>query len=538
MILSKIVVTRVRLAVFLRSVTIIVASITTTVWYATTRGQDFNWDQKNYHIGVPFLLAQGDFWRSIAPAGIQSYFNPYILELQYFWLLHASPIGFSIIVAAAQSTAFMIAGLACVEVIRSTRVQIDLAEACILSLIGFSLCLMAPVVLSESGTTFVDFVCAVPVVGAYTLLLSRHRVGLVRAAGAAGILLGLATVLKLTNGVFAIGAVGFSLAGPEHLHRRLQLLAVLGASTLLAFFAIGGSWQFALWEHFHNPIFPYYNNVFHSHDFGSATLRDERWLPLSVFDIWRYPLFWLLGGSTSNGQPSPSSELNFADARWTFLIFGGTIFLAALALFRNWRKQRLAEVGTGLLFAILISYLVWLAEFGYQRYLAPMDILCGAGVLFLVMQIPWQLERGLVLAAIAITSFGVLTVPDWGHLPWRSYWQAIDPTPNDVGGPSIIFLTDKPSSYIAASLRPEARYVGISGDFDLNAQNDSALTRGLKSELADAPKTLLKEVDRGSVPDYASAMLATYDISVSTKCQKFEIADEAFRICDVDRKLR
>jgi hypothetical protein len=451
----------VRPAAYLRTVAIVAASLLTTVWYATVRGQDFNWDQKNYHIGVPFLLAHGNFWQSIAPAGIQSYFNPYLLELQYFGLLHVSPIVFSILVAVVQSIAFMIAGLACVETVRSAHLQLGTGEEIFLSLLGFSLCLMAPVVLSESGTTFIDFVCAVPVVGAYTLLLCRQRVGLICAAVSAGFLLGLATVLKLTDAVFAIGAVGFALAGPEQVRQRLKLLALLSASALLAFLAIGGSWQLALWEHFQNPVFPYYNNIFHSQDFGSATLRDERWLPHSILDIWRYPLFWLIGGSTSNGQPSPSSEQIFGDARWAILVFGGTAFLTALALFQNWRKQRLAEASTGLFFAILISYVIWLAEFGYQRYLAPIDILCGAGVLFLLMQIPWQLERGLALIAVVVVSFGTLTVPDWGHLPWRSYWQGINATPIDIGGPSITFLLDKPTLYIAASLPPNTRYTNL-----------------------------------------------------------------------------
>ena len=71
--------------------------------------------------------------------------------------------------------------------------------------------------------------------------------------------------------------------------------------------------------------------------------------------------------------------------------------MAALALFKNWRQQKLTEPATGLLFSILIGYLIWLAEFGYQRYLAPIDILCGAGLLVLIMQIPWQLERGVAL---------------------------------------------------------------------------------------------------------------------------------------------
>src|SRR5262249_25657661 len=40
---------------------IIAASMTTTVWYALIRGQDVGWDQRNYHIGIPFLLEHDTF---------------------------------------------------------------------------------------------------------------------------------------------------------------------------------------------------------------------------------------------------------------------------------------------------------------------------------------------------------------------------------------------------------------------------------------------------------------------------------------------
>jgi hypothetical protein len=61
-----------------------------TILYATARGQDFNWDQQYYHIGILFLLAHATFWESVAPAGVQSYFNPYVIEIQWFAIRHLS----------------------------------------------------------------------------------------------------------------------------------------------------------------------------------------------------------------------------------------------------------------------------------------------------------------------------------------------------------------------------------------------------------------------------------------------------------------
>jgi hypothetical protein len=522
-----------------RAATIIIVSFTITIWNALARGQDVNWDQKHYHIAVPFLLEHGEFWNSVVPAGRQGFFNPYLLQIQYFGIQHLSPLLFDTILALVQSTAFMIAGFTCVEIVRSSSPSIDPRETTRLGLLGFALCLSAPVALSEAGTTFIDLITAVPVVGAYALLLQRDRLGPLVAAPLAGILLGAATALKLTNGVFALGAIGFAFAGPDRPSQQLRWLTLCGASALLGFLAVGGSWHLSLWEHFRNPLFPYYNNIFHSPDFGTTVSDDDdRFLPHSVLDIWRYPLYWLFGGGTANGLGSPSCELYFWDARWAVVTIGGVGFLLGLARFPAWRKQCLANPATGLFFAVVLAYLVWLAKFGYQRYMAPIDILCGAATLILALQVSRARLRLAALTALAAVSvFSVLRVPDWGHLPWRSHWQTINPERLDFGGPSLVFVSGVlPTLYIAASLPLDAHYVGLVSDFDLRAQIDNTFTRQIRQYLASSG-IRLKLASKGVVPDRASDVLACYGLAVTADCQTLSIAGETFRICDVKRTL-
>ena len=102
---------------------IIAGSLAVTLWYALSRGQDYNWDQKNYHLGVPFLLEHQTFWSSVDPAGIQSYFNPYVLQIEYFGITHLNPIVFAVALGVLQSTTFMIAGLVCVDIAGLARVK-------------------------------------------------------------------------------------------------------------------------------------------------------------------------------------------------------------------------------------------------------------------------------------------------------------------------------------------------------------------------------------------------------------------------------
>jgi hypothetical protein len=548
-----------RIRQLLYSFAVISTAVVATVWYALARGQDFNWDQQNYHIGIAFLQAHGTFWDSVAPAGIRSYFNPYVQQAQFFAMQHLSPICFAALLAVLQSMAFMLAGLICAEIARPA----DGWKALLLGLSGFSLCLMAPMSLAVAGTTCIELLTSVPVLAAYAVLLARGRwLGLSCSGALAGALLGIATALKVTNGLFALGVVGFALAGPDNPRQRLRWMVICAVAGMLAAIAVGGSWQLGLWERFGNPFFPYYNNIFHSPDFDLIDLRDERFPAHSVFDIWRYPLYWLLGGNPNStswryplfhwllggkvprmGMPTPSTEVAIYDARWIVAISGGTLFLAALLVSRRWGRSRLVEPATGLFFAFVVDYLLWITQLGYTRYMLPLEILCGAIILVLFqVVVPYSLRAG-VLLSMAAVSWRILLVPDLGHLPWRPYWQSINPTPLDFGGPAIIFLAARPSSFVAASLPSDARYVGIYGPerygdfvfkgFDLSAGNNTQLTRQLKQELTSEPNVLLKEIDQGSTPSDSVAVLASYGLRITNQCEMLQVADKSFRICDV-----
>ncbi|MFI4982924.1 MAG: glycosyltransferase 87 family protein, partial [Nevskiales bacterium] len=191
--------------------TCLAVAIGTTLVYAFRRGQDANWDQRAYHLDIPFLLLQGSFWDSIAPSGIQSYLNPLILIPQYLLIRTLPPLAAVATIALAQAMAFVIAARICLRIAGPDPGEGGYAGA----FLGFVLCLASPMALSEAGTTIVDLITAAPVLLAYLLLLTRDDKSAPRhACLAAGLLLGAAAGLKLTNTVFAIGAPAFFLAGP------------------------------------------------------------------------------------------------------------------------------------------------------------------------------------------------------------------------------------------------------------------------------------------------------------------------------------
>ena len=508
---------------------VVLVSISATYWFAFSRGQDFNWDQRNYHIGIPFLISHGAFWESVAPAGVQSYFNPLPLLAQYSIMARVDARMFVAIVAAVQSLGFVFAGVICRRLVCVGRDHV--LSTHVQAFIGFLLCVLAPVALSESGTTFIDLPTGLLVIAAYAALL--HRSSSLAMPALAGLLLGFATGLKLTNSPFVLGALAFALCGTEDWCHRTRWVLCFCMMAVVAFCVIAGPWHFELWERFRNPFFPYFNNVFHSPDMNFSPGRDERFLAKSFLDIWRFPLYWAFGGSPSSGIASPTAELPFIDVRWLFFVSASTVFVAALLALPKWRREILRNPSTGFFFAVLASYLIWLAQFAIQRYLSPIDILCGAALLFLATQTPAMSFRFVLLSLVAVSAVSFVMIPDWGHLPFDTYFRAISPRQDFGEQSTILFLTEKPTLYVSASLPLNWRYVCVSGDFAISPHPQNTFGAQLTQMISQTPKPVLKLLDRGSTPEVSRDILKSFGMAPTANCHSVQIAGEVYRLCDV-----
>jgi hypothetical protein len=507
----------------------VVTAIVTTLVFAYRRGQDISWDQLNYHLSIPFLLLQGTFWDSMAPSGIQSYLNPLILIPQFLVIRALPPMVAVLVIDVAQAMAFVIAARICLRIAGPDPSGYGFIAA----FLGFVLCLASPMALSEAGTTIVDLITAVPVLLAYLLLLTRDDASSPRhACVAAGMLLGAAAGLKVTNVVFALGAPAFFLAGTAPVRQRAGGVVQLTLGAVIGFTCIAGWWHFALWRRFKNPVFPYYNNVFHSPDFPSVALRDRNFITRSPWAMLSYPYYWLVGGSTTPIRLSPASETDPKDARFAFAFAGAlTVFLLA-AIRRTWRFPLLARPETGLLLACAIDYPVWLYAFGIHRYMIPLEIMCGAVVLVLADWIATGVWRTRLLVGLVVLDLARIHVGVWQRLPWRDHWRAIATEPLVLQRMPLVFLTFKPTAFLALSLPADARYVDLScNEIDLCGP-ETTLTRQLRADLNVVPSVPLYAV----VPAWGAPPtegLTAYNLRLGEQCQRLAVAAKVYSICNV-----
>ena len=133
-----------------------------------------------------------------------------------------------------------------------------------------------------------------------------------------------------------------------------------------------GWWGYELASRYGNPVLPYLNQLFHSPYAPWLFNNDTRRQPHGIVDILFYPIIW-------TQYPRRVGPIIFLEASLPFLevvllaliLLSGIFALSTrtrFALFDNKRQRYLMLV-------IVVSYFLWVIEFGIYRYLIPIDML-------------------------------------------------------------------------------------------------------------------------------------------------------------------
>jgi hypothetical protein len=435
-------------------------------WFA---GEDVNWDWQNYHEYNVWAVITGRYGIDALPAGFQTYFNPAVYFPVYY-LRHLLPLPCGLMILGA------VHGLNLLLIYFLIRVL--LREAATASAIGASILIAAvgPMTLSEVGTSFSDILTALPILAGCILILSTDGSRPGRYV-LAGLLLGAAVGLKLTNVVYALGAAAAVLAAS----RPLLATLCLGVGGVAGAVATGGAWSLMLWREMGNPIFPLFNGIFQSRELVPMNIMDWQFMPRGILDALAYPFYWLVGDNRS-------SEYPFRDARFAIamllLLFGiGRSLVTRVAIFTQRDVQ--------FLLFFIVSYAAWLAVFSIQRYAIVLELLCAplivlsisralAGPSGAVAQGASSLRVNSVMAATALLIALWSQPGDWFRRPWSNPFNPA--IPQQLHQPADYFLLDKPIAYIAPLLPPQSRFYQIA-DIAMPIMPDGRFDRRIRAGL-------------------------------------------------------
>jgi hypothetical protein len=426
-------------------------------------GQDDNWDMKNYHWYNPYALLHGRLDLDMAPGQWQSYFNP-LIDVPYYVLnalLPAPVVGF--LMGCVHGLNFVLL-LAIARHVLGARAGDRLPL--LLALIGT----LGAGFLSELGNTMGDNLTALLVLAAlYLVLRAWDRLHTWSGRTAAivllsGLLMGLGAGLKLTNATYATALCIALLTAPASLRMRIALAFMQGCAVVAGMLLSAGYWWMTMWEHFGNPLFPQFNNIFRSPLAQQFGVIDNFHMPRNALEALFWPFVFMADNLRVSEIPLKMAVLP-------------ALYALALVFIVCWLAERfkgsapharLAPRARFLLVFGLVAYLVWAKLFGIYRYLVPLELLAPMMVWVLVERI--ATPRIAPRAAgwlLALTTLAVFPFGTWGHAGWAASSFSAQVPPLAQPASTIVFTAHAhpPMGWLATFFPREVRVIALAGGF-------------------------------------------------------------------------
>jgi hypothetical protein len=437
-------------------------------FYSIFLGQDKNWDLLNYHLYNPYAFLNDRIEFDLAPAGLQTWFNPLLDLIYYFAITHLGPKTVGFLLGFIQGLNFFliykIASKLLTEYKQKHLYALFLALAGVLT-VGFQ---------AEIGNSMQDSLVALFPLSSLWLILTaigllnepnqRPLYGLITAAG---IVAGIGVGLKLVSAIYALPLCLSLLILPVHWLQRFKLSLFFGISVLVGLFATGSYWMFETWRMFGNPLFPQFNNIFHGELATFDQIRDIRFLPKSFFEKVFYPILFTL-------NPQRVAELRYEQFSWLaayiavigLLITKAVVFVTKASSKRPWNLE-----ASYLLAFFCISFFLWLNIFGIYRYLVPLEILIPL-ILFVIITyiIRAHYSQWVALAFITLlTAINLPGAPEWGHADWAETVYRVEPSALTMGPePAVVYLAGQPIAWIVAAMDIQTPFIQIVPNFPVS----------------------------------------------------------------------
>jgi hypothetical protein len=500
-------------------------------------GQDAGWDLRNYHWYNPYALLTGRYALDGAPAGLQTWFAPYI-DLVWFGLAQALPapvVGF--IIGATQSAAFIL-----LFVIGAILLPIESAlERHAVALLAAVVGVCGAGTVTVIGMTANDITVSLGVLGSLWLVCRAWR-RLVRGprrqalthVAIAGLPIGLAVAGKLTMVPFAIGLTAAFLVAPCPVARRLGLIAGFAAGIAVPTAILTVPWLVHVWLETGNPIFPYLNGVFRSPLVAPHSWWQFHGQPADIAEALLFPLRCI-------GIGPGLMELPFRDAR----ILAAYALVPPLLVATACLRRRPAPEPKGdlyLFMAMAVGYVGWVVLFSYYRYAMPLEMLSPLMIALAIARLPvgrWptRVATPLVMIALLATS----QAADYGHVPWRNRFVEVSVPPLARPEASMVLLLDQPMAYVVPSFPAAVRFLQLHPNF--SSSDDPKLPwHRLMQEQIDAHRGDLFAIrETRADPAASRAQLASYGLaSVEANCRLMATnlakwPDEVLIFCPVIR---
>jgi hypothetical protein len=468
---------------------------------AIRTGKDLNWDLFNYHFYNGWAILTGHTWTNIAPAQLQSFFNPALDILQYLLIVHVSPWWVTFIIGAFQGISIFLVFAIVRGIGRFDRSLFGAA----LALLPAVVALTGPMAKSELGSTMGDLTLAVPVLLSVLLIIATFNPEDQRNAKwkviVAGGCLGGAVGFKYVLGPYAAAAAGALLIRPPPSMSRASAIIGLGIGGTIGFAVIAGPWMLMLDAHYGSPTLPFFNAWFRS-----PWMIDINWSgQVFPFADWRD---WIVFPFSLIREGTHHLQLSFRSVRlalaWCCILASACLALSS-GLWTGLSGRRLRPVAGTLLPSELwlylyfgLSYVFWAKFYGDYRYFIPAEMLTPVIVVLTIGQ--FSPRRAVQAGIVAVAALGMVTfesVGSWGRGPLKTgTYFGVGDLRHTIGKDTMVVMTGlQGTAFLIPFFDESIRFVRLESNY--TGLQSEEYARQLSKTVAEhrGPRALLTTAD-------------------------------------------
>jgi hypothetical protein len=443
-------------------------------------GKDVTWDLVNYQLYSAHAFLNYDLASDFMGSSAQRYLNP-LANLPFYWMYMANWSDYAIAIAFASF--HCLALMALWRIIREHLFDAD--TPLYVSVGAFVLGIVSPAAMGTMGGTHTDWTVAVFVfwgmlVACVAIKKDQRRFWIL-----SGLLLGIATGLKPTSLVYALGLyAGIAFASAT---KKAPLLSLLRSSApyilggVIGLVAVSGHWYWQVYQEFGNPTFPMANQFFKSPDFPAVALSHARFAPISIEDWLLAPFRFAIIHNFVYIEP-PFPDLRFIFLPVALVIAGMALWIARIrnASTKNIGQERINRRARRMLFATFAaSYVLWQLTSGNGRYAVPTFLLVGPIIVYALYRassLYWSNRTKFAFKFVvtimvcwqALHGFAEGTYR-WTEIKWSGKWFEIG-VEEKLREHPYGFLTvgmGVMSAYTIAT-HPDSRFINIVGAYTID----------------------------------------------------------------------
>ena len=444
------------------------AAVAMAALWTLHAGKDLSWDLLHYHYYAAHALETGRLERDFFAASAQGYLNA-VGYLPFYWMVSS---GWHAVVVAVVLAAVHAANIALLYAIAHRLfAHHEARQRALLALLAAALGAASAVFWATVGTSFLDPLASVPMLGGVLLLVAARDDRAASRAAWAGVLFGTAAALKYSNAMFAMAAVVLVLWQPgAQASVRFRALAAYCAGVAGGLALLGGQTFVHLYREYGNPVFPLFNAWFRSPDFPSITMSAERFAPKTVAEALTFPL------RIVSPEGMIYAEISAPDLRFAALA-ALVVAVAAVALVRRVRAvavpaRALTDVDLGLLGFFALCYAAWVLSSSNGRYGMFVLLLAGPLVARLADRaLPLAATRGalFILLVAQAVACALISPPRWFMMDmWSDRWFPYQVPERARREPALYLSVETQTmSVIVPFLHPDSSFINLRGQHSL-----------------------------------------------------------------------